>query len=75
MKTVRPGTILITLLVVLLIVVHQDNWNWTDRTLVFGFMPLGLFYHACISVAASVTWLLATKIAWPLVDQSAKGGE
>ena len=56
------------LLVVLLVVVHQDNWFWNDNTLVFGFMPIGLFYHACISVAASITWFLATRFAWPTVE-------
>ncbi|MCA9262877.1 MAG: DUF3311 domain-containing protein [Planctomycetales bacterium] len=52
-------------LVLLLIVLHQDNWLWTDDRAVFGFIPIGLFYHACISVAASVTWLIATRFAWP----------
>ena len=52
-------------LVVLLIILHQDNWNWENDRLVFGFMPIGLLYHACISIAASVTWFLATKFAWP----------
>ena len=42
-------------LVFLLVIIHQDNWFWDDETLAFGFMPIGLFYHACISVAASVT--------------------
>ncbi|MGI9455399.1 MAG: DUF3311 domain-containing protein [Aeoliella sp.] len=53
------------LLIALLLVLHQDNWFWNDGTLVFGFMPIGLFYHACISVAAGVTWFLATKFCWP----------
>jgi hypothetical protein len=52
-------------LILLLVVLHQDNWNWDDATLVFGFMPMGLFYHACISVAAAVVWLLAVKFCWP----------
>ncbi|MEM9187438.1 MAG: DUF3311 domain-containing protein [Planctomycetota bacterium] len=52
-------------LVVLLLILHQDLWFWEDDTLVFGFMPIGLFYHACISVAASVTWFLATRHCWP----------
>ena len=52
-------------LVVLLVILHQDNWNWDNDTLVLGFVPMGLFYHACISIAASATWWLATKIAWP----------
>ncbi len=52
-------------LVVLLVILHQDLWFWDDSRLVFGFMPVGLFYHACLSAAASVTWLLAIKHCWP----------
>ena len=52
-------------LVLLLLILHQDNWFWEDDTLVFGFMPIGLFFHACISVAAGLTWWLATKHCWP----------
>lgn len=59
------GKIIIAVLVVILLVVHQDNWLWDNQTLVFGFMPIGLLFHAGISVAAGVTWFLATKIAWP----------
>lgn len=62
-------------LIVLLVILHQDNWYWESDYLVFGFMPIGLFYHACISIAAALTWLLATQIAWPLdeVDDVRKG--
>ncbi|PAY20486.1 hypothetical protein CKO51_05380 [Rhodopirellula sp. SM50] len=52
-------------LVVLLVVLHQDLWNWDNDRLVFGFMPVTLVYHAGISIAASVVWFLATKFAWP----------
>ncbi|MDV6034438.1 MAG: DUF3311 domain-containing protein [Phycisphaera sp. RhM] len=52
-------------LVVLLVVLHQDLWNWDNDRLVFGFMPVTLAYHAGISIAASVVWFLATKFAWP----------
>lgn len=53
------------ILVLALVVLHQDNWFWEDDTLVFGFMPIGLFYHACISVAASAMWFWATRSCWP----------
>ncbi|TWT87775.1 DUF3311 domain-containing protein [Neorhodopirellula pilleata] len=56
----------IVFLVVLLLVLHQDNWFWLDGRLVFGFIPIGLFWHACISIGASLTWFLATRFAWPL---------
>lgn len=65
MKQRSTGVYIVWALVLLLIILHQDNWLWNDGTLVFGFIPIGLFYHACISVAASATWFLATKIAWP----------
>lgn len=55
-------------LVLLLIILHQDIWFWEDDTLVGGILPIGLFYHACLSVAASVTWFLATRYAWPFDD-------
>ena len=61
-------------LVILLVILHQDNWFWDDETLVFGFMPIGLFYHACISMAASATWLLAVKQFWPF-DADTEGGQ
>ena len=58
-----PRTLLA--LILILFVLHQDNWLWTNDSLVFGFMPIGLFYHACISVAASCVWFFAVKRCWP----------
>ena len=57
---------IITILVITLIVLHQDNWFWNNDKLVFGMLPITLFYHLCISIAASCVWFLATKIAWPV---------
>ncbi len=55
----------IWILVIALLVAHQDCWYWNDSSVVFGFLPIGLFYHACLSVAASFVWLLACTFAWP----------
>ena len=52
-------------MVVILLIIHQDFWFWNDDRLVFGFMPIGLFYHACISISAAIVWFLATQFAWP----------
>jgi len=52
-------------LVVLLIVLHQDTWLWDNDTLVAGFMPITLLYHAGISLAAGIVWFLAVCFAWP----------
>ena len=58
--------ILLFLAVFGLYLLHQDIWFWRRATpLVLGFIPIGLFYHACYSVAAAlVLWLLVTH-AWP----------
>jgi hypothetical protein len=57
---------LLAVLTVLLYVLHQDVWLWRSaRPLVFGFLPVGLFYHAAYSVAAALLlWLLVAQ-AWP----------
>lgn len=46
-------------------VLHQDFWNWDNKTLVFGFMPMGLAYHALYSVVAAGFWFCASRFAWP----------
>ena len=58
-------------LVLVLIVLHQDNWFWTDDRLVFGFLPIGLFYHGCLSVAAGAMWWWAAIYCWPKDLESA----
>lgn len=58
-------------LVVLLTILHQDFWFWDDDTLVFGFMPITLLWHAGISISASFIWYLATLFNWPLDEEEA----
>ena len=57
---------LLALAVLAVYALHQDFWLWSSaRPLVFGFVPIGLFYHAAYSVlAALLMWLLVTH-AWP----------
>ncbi len=52
-------------LVIVLGVLHYDFWYWADRSLVFGFMPIGLLWHALISIGAAVAWALVIRYAWP----------
>ena len=76
MKKKSPLAFLVWGLVLLLLIIHQDNWFWDDNTLVFGFMPIGLLYHACISIGAATTWYLATLFAWPEeLAEAAQGDE
>ena len=52
-------------IVILLAILHQDFWNWDNKILVFGFMPIGLMYHAVFSLVCAGTWALAIKYCWP----------
>ena len=57
--------ILLVVAVAILYVLHQDIWFWRSSYLVFGFIPIGLFYQGCFSVAAALLmWLLVAQ-AWP----------
>ncbi len=57
---------LLVVVVVALYILHQDFWFWrTAHPLVFGFVPIGLFYQAVFSIAASLVMWLLVKYAWP----------
>lgn len=49
----------------LMAVLHHDFWFWDDSTLVFGFLPVGLAYHAVYSVVAGLLWYGVLIHAWP----------
>jgi len=56
----------LSLLVLAVFLLHQDCWNW-KRTgpLLFGFLPVGLAYHAGYAILAVVMMALLVKFAWP----------
>ena len=56
---------LLALLVGAVLFFHHDWWLWKDKTLVFGFVPVGLAYHAGYAVVASLVMWLLVKFAWP----------
>ena len=58
--------ILLAIAVVALYALHQDIWFWRKaHPMVFGFVPIGLFYQGCFSVAAALLMWLLVKYAWP----------
>ncbi len=70
--------VIIGVAAVVLGILHQDFWWWEDTSLVFGFLPVGLAYHAGFSVAAALLWAAAVKFAWPRrleewADESGEG--
>ena len=54
------------LVVAVIYALHQDVWLWpAARPLVFGFLPIGLFYHAAYTVAVSVVLSWLVRRHWP----------
>jgi hypothetical protein len=65
-------------LVIALYALHQDVWLWrAARPLVFGFLPVGLFYHVCYTLAVALVMWLLVRLAWPahLEETSPDEGE
>jgi hypothetical protein len=59
-------SILLVLVVFAVYLIHQDFWNWTRvEPLLFGFLPVGLWYHAAYSLLASALMWLLVRFAWP----------
>ena len=59
-------TAVAALLVAALWVLHQDFWFWRDaRPLVFGILPIGLFYHVAYTVVTSLLLWMLVKMLWP----------
>lgn len=58
--------VLLTLLALTVYVLHQDFWNWKDyQPLIFGFLPVGLAYHAGFSILCAIMMAVFVKFAWP----------
>ena len=58
--------LLLAAVVAALYVLHQDIWFWREaRPLVFGFLPIGLAYHAAYCVAIALLMWTLTRVAWP----------
>ena len=58
--------IILILLVLAFYALHQDIWFWrTAQPVVFGVLPIGLFYHAAYTAAISLLMWGLVRVAWP----------
>jgi len=58
---------ILTTIVIAAYFLHQDFWLWrTARPLIFGFLPIGLFYHAVFCLLCSAIMILLVKFVWPV---------
>jgi Protein of unknown function (DUF3311) len=54
------------LLVLVFYALHQDLWFWRSiQPVLFGVLPIGLFYHAAYTLAISALVWLLVRVAWP----------
>lgn len=59
-----------------LYLLHQDFWFWrSSALLVFGMLPIGLFYHICYTLAVVVLMLALVRFAWPAELESESDGQ
>lgn len=62
----KAKAFVLTLLILVVYILHQDFWNWNKaEPLVFGFLPIGLAYHAGYSILAAILMAVLVKVAWP----------
>jgi len=72
-RTSAAAVVGLTVLFCLVIVLRNDWWNWSKvEPLLFGFLPVGLWWQACVSIMASILMALCVRFAWPghLEDQN-----
>ena len=64
----RSGAILflLSLAAVAVWILRHDYWFWdTPYPLLFGFLPVGLWWQGLVSILAAVLMALLVRFAWP----------
>ena len=64
----RSGAViaLLALAALIVLVLRHDYWNWdTPHPLLFGFLPVGLWWQGLVSLCASGLLWLMVRFAWP----------
>ncbi len=56
---------LVFVAILVLLVAHQDYWQWDRADLVLGFVPYNMAYHVVLSMVAAVVWFLICVFCWP----------
>ena len=63
----RPAiAAILTAIFLLVLFLRHDYWNWdTPGYLLFGFLPVGLWWQALVTILASIMMWLMVTLAWP----------
>lgn len=65
LRRVRTKSWVAVLLIAVMYALHQDIWFWRTPSVVFGILPIGLFYHAVYTLATSLLLWLLIRLIWP----------
>jgi hypothetical protein len=58
--------LLLALAALVVLVLRHDYWNWdTPYPLLFGFLPVGLWWQGLVSLLAAGLMALMVRFAWP----------
>lgn len=64
----RPAHLILGLVVAVVLILRHDYWpaNWDSaRPLLFGFLPVGLWWQALVTLLAALMMWLLVRFAWP----------
>ena len=56
---------LVAVAILILLVAHQDYWQWDRADLVMGFIPYNMAYHIGLSIVTAIVWLAVCTFCWP----------
>jgi hypothetical protein len=57
---------LLTVIFLIVLFLRHDYWQWDEPGyLLFGFLPLGLWWQAGVCILASIMMALMVYLAWP----------
>ncbi len=51
--------------ILILLIAHQDYWQWERNDLILGFVPYNMAYHIGVSVVTAVVWIIVCFCFWP----------
>lgn len=70
MKPTKKKLMFVCILIFVMTVLHFDFWNWDKiHPIVFGWMPIGLFYHVVYCLVFIGVIALMNSWAWPAPDE------
>ena len=62
----RATLVILALAALMVLVLRHDYWNWdTPYPLLFGFLPVGLWWQGMVSILAACLMALMVRFAWP----------